>query len=116
MEVPDDLIAEFVSDDNTDFWDLAVVLTILLEEAEKTTFNRSFSLENYSDEQCESYFRFTSDQITRLCHGLRIPATVTAPNRTSASGLEVLCIVLRRLSYPCRYVDLAMFFDRPRLE
>ncbi|KAK7474943.1 hypothetical protein BaRGS_00033830 [Batillaria attramentaria] len=34
----------------------------------------------------------------------------------SVLGLEVLCIVLKRLSYPCRYLDLEGFFHRPRFE
>ena len=32
------------------------------------------------------------------------------------SGVEVLCLVLKRLAYPCRYVDLQEFFNRPKTE
>ena len=32
------------------------------------------------------------------------------------AGLEVLCLVLRRLAYPCRYVDLEDMFQRPSIE
>ena len=32
------------------------------------------------------------------------------------TGLEVVCVILRRLSYPCRYLDLELFFGRPRTE
>ena len=31
------------------------------------------------------------------------------------SGLEVLWIVLRRLAYPCQYVDLCHFFHRQKI-
>ena len=33
-------------------------------------------------------------------------------NRSTASAVEVLCIVLRRLAYPCRYIDIAPLFKR----
>ena len=32
------------------------------------------------------------------------------------SGIEVLCLVLRRLAYPCRYTDLTLIFHRPKSE
>jgi hypothetical protein len=32
------------------------------------------------------------------------------------SGMEVLCTVLARLAYPCRFTDLTIKFDRPKTE
>ncbi|KAL8560180.1 hypothetical protein ACOMHN_021675 [Nucella lapillus] len=85
-------------------------------EEESLGWDRNFSLHKYTDQQCKDHFRFFPQDIIRLCQLLRMPDRMTAVNRTSASGLEVLSIVLKRLSYPCRYMDLEGFFHRPRFE
>ena len=43
---------------------------------------------------------------------LQLPNALICPNRTKASGIEALCLFLRRHSYPCRYFDLVPMFGR----
>ncbi|KXS10250.1 hypothetical protein M427DRAFT_103967 [Gonapodya prolifera JEL478] len=46
----------------------------------------------------------------RLQQALHIPAIVSTDNRLIVPGIEVLCIVLRRLSFPTRLDDLGKEF------
>ena len=44
--------------------------------------------------------------IPLLADVLQIPADLVCSQGTIFGGLEGLCILLRRLAYPCRYSDL----------
>ena len=72
----------------------------------------SFDLDNYSDKECRAYFRFKRDDLFQLLDALRIPKVVKASSQDSATGLEVLCILLRRLAYPNRWLELRKMFGR----
>ena len=48
-----------------------------------------------------------------LADVLQIPADLICSQGTIFGGLEGLCILLRRLAYPCRYSDLLQRFGRP---
>ncbi|CAH3112689.1 unnamed protein product [Porites lobata] len=50
-----------------------------------------------------------------LLNALRIPASFKCPQGTVCSGLEGLCLLLKRLAYPCRYFDLISTFGRPKV-
>ena len=56
--------------------------------------------------QCEAHFRVAKDDIPILLNALRIPASLKRSQGTVCSGLEGLCLLLKRLAYPCRYFDL----------
>ena len=71
-----------------------------------------FRLDAQSDASCLSMFRFTKAEIRRMCRLLQLPGTTTARNRTTWTAEEGLCIVLRRLAYPCRLADLLPIFGR----
>ncbi|KAK7093202.1 uncharacterized protein [Littorina saxatilis] len=65
----------------------------------------------------QKFFRFhTTDDVVQMSDLLQMPAEMQAVNGTKASGLEVLCIVLRRLAYPCRFSDLCALFPRTEPE
>jgi hypothetical protein len=51
-------------------------------------------------------FRFELADLRLLADALRIPEKVVCPNRTVASGMEALCITLKRFAYLCRYSDM----------
>ena len=70
------------------------------------------SLDSYTEAQCKALFRFQRHDIPRLAATLRIPAVVIAPNHSRPTQIEALCIMLRRLAYPCRWVDLRRVFGR----
>ena len=52
------------------------------------------------------------NEIPRLAESLDIPETFFCQG-TTAPGIEGLCLLLRRLTYPCRYSDLIPRFGRP---
>lgn len=56
--------------------------------------------------------RFQKDDMERLLHALQIPGFYICKQRTHASGMEALMILLRRLVYPNRLCDLADVFER----
>ena len=43
---------------------------------------------------------------------LQIPEKIVCQQRTTCSGMEGLCILLKRLAYPCRYTDMVSRFGR----
>jgi len=75
-----------------------------------------FDLNCYTDEECRLLFRFTKEQIVHLRIALGIADIVHAPNRSKASGIEALCILLRRFAYPNRLFDLRAVFGRQTSE
>lgn len=59
------------------------------------------------------FFRFTEQDVYLLLNKLEFPSHfITTKNRYRASGLEGLCILLRRLAYPSRLADLLRVFGR----
>ena len=72
----------------------------------------SFDLDNYSDKECRAYFRFKRDDLFQLLDALRIPKVMKTSSQDSATGLEALCILLRRLAYPNRWLELRKMFGR----
>ena len=44
---------------------------------------------------------------------LQIPPTFKCPQQSVADGLDALCMLLKRLSYPCRYADIVPRFGLP---
>ena len=43
---------------------------------------------------------------------LRLPDSIVTYNRMRVDGIEALCIFLKRVAYPCRYVDMIPYFGR----
>lgn len=59
-------------------------------------------------------FRFEKEDFMDLFTNLRFPPFFIAKNRSKVDGRLVLCLVLRRLAYPNRLVDLVPLFGRIR--
>ena len=107
------------SDDDSDVEDL-----ILLPELEKRSrecaaraerrarHGKRMDFESLTPEQCKSWFRFEKVYIPGLVTALGLPEELVASNRTRCTGLEGLCILLRRLAYPNRLEDLEGIFGR----
>lgn len=72
-----------------------------------------FSLDHINDAECLAEFRFRKHDLPLLAEVLQIPESFTCYQRTVSSGMEGLCILLRRLSYPCRFSDIISRFGRP---
>lgn len=71
-----------------------------------------FNLENWCVEECHTELRFAKSDLEQLMQCLQIPEQVTCQQRSICSGMEGLCIVLKRLAYPCRYTDMASRFGK----
>ncbi len=71
-----------------------------------------FNLERVAEDDCRAQFRFKKEDMGRLLNALQIPDKVICPNGTIADGMEALCIMLRRMAYPCRLGDIVPLFGR----
>ena len=70
-------------------------------------------LEETDNSECKAEFRFRKEDIPMLADTLGIPETFTRIQGSVSDGIEVLCIMLKRFSYPCRYSDLVARFGHP---
>ena len=71
-----------------------------------------FDLTRVTDEECKAEFRFGLAELPLLAKVLAIPGAFVCRNGTVATGMEGLCILLRRFAYPCRLSDLIPRFGR----
>jgi hypothetical protein len=72
-----------------------------------------FDLENMNSADCKAEFRVEKADLPRLADSLHIPAVFHCKQRSICDGLEGLCVLLRRTSYPCRFSDMIKRFPRP---
>ena len=72
----------------------------------------TFKFESMDDGESWTQFRFYKRDVYRLREVLRIPNIVKTYNRINVDGVEALCILLKRFSYQCRYVDMIPYFWR----
>jgi hypothetical protein len=71
-----------------------------------------FSLDRIAPEACKELFRMDKTDIPRVIALLEMPPKFRLKDRNSATSEEVFCLVLRRLTYPCRLNDLQGLFPR----
>ena len=62
-----------------------------------------FDVETWDDVECRTELRFDKDYLQSLIRCLQIPERIVCQQGTVCSGMEGLCILLRKLAYPCRY-------------
>ena len=58
-------------------------------------------------------FRLRKTDIPRLSQALRIPDVKICHQGTICEGTEGLCMLLKRLCYTCRYIDMVHLFAKP---
>lgn len=76
--------------------------------------NGRFNLEKMDDSECKAEFRFRKNDIHLLAEVLGIPDKFICYQGTRSDGIEGLCMLLKRLTYPCRYSDMICpRFERP---
>ncbi len=94
--------------------ELLMLLEIDLSiEREKIPEHRKYSrftFDSFENDEFKSFFRFHRDDVQFLCSLLGVSDVYRSPTRTKWTGLEGLCVVLRRLSYPNRLIDLTPLF------
>ena len=71
-----------------------------------------FDFDMLENDECLSEFRFHKRDIPLLADVLQVPDVTTCYQRSVCSGLEALCVVLKRLAYPCRYADMIPRFAK----
>ena len=71
---------------------------------------RPFRFDDLSDVACMKSFRFRKEDIPTLAVALRFPDEVVTDNGVKASGLESLCILLRRLALKGRHYEMENLF------
>ena len=76
------------------------------------SYNR-LDLDEMNDDECNAEFRVRKRDLPTLVQALRIPPVFHLSQRSVVDGMEGLCMLLRRLAYPCRYGDLIHRFGRP---
>jgi hypothetical protein len=80
------------------------------------TYDHAWPRFNLADQTMFQYwnnFRFWKDDIVRLSVLLGLPEQITVRNGCTCSGVDALCMVLRRFAYPNRLCELEQFFGRP---
>ena len=70
------------------------------------------NLENISNDERKAEFRFDLEDLPILAQAMWTPEKFTCDNGTTATGMEGLCILLKRFAYPCRYSDMISRFGR----
>ena len=83
------------------------------------TVQESFSLleirqnvDDFDDTECIAKLRSGKADVFLLLEVLRSPDKFVCSQRTVCSKLEGLCILLKRLAFPCRYIDMVSRFGR----
>ena len=71
-----------------------------------------FTMEDVSEDESKSEFRFLKGDIYTLVDLFLIPDVLTCYNGITCESVEALCIFLKRFAYPCRYQDLIPRFGR----
>lgn len=66
--------------------------------------NGIFRLDELNDNFCFTHFRFYKADIRRMRILFHIPDEIILETGVKVSGEEAMCILLRRLAYPNRYV------------
>jgi len=65
-----------------------------------------FCLDDLDSAECKTEFRVEKEDIPFLARVIGVQDTSRCPQGTICSGVEGLCLLLKRLAYPCRYYDM----------
>ena len=71
-----------------------------------------FNINAWTEDECWADFRFHKDDLYRLQNALNFVEPIITDNRLNVDPLEALCILLKRLAFPCRYSDMIPRFGR----
>ena len=71
-----------------------------------------FNLVEMKDDECLAEFRVRKTDIPLLVEALGIPNKFVCGQRSVVADTEALCMLLKRLTYPCRYSDMMQRFGQ----
>ena len=66
----------------------------------------AFDLDALDESESVAEFCFYKRDVRTLSNVLQIPDTIICDQRSICDGINGLCILLKRMSYPCRYGDM----------
>ena len=72
-----------------------------------------FDLESMLNDECKTEFRFEKSQQPLFVDMLQIPPMFKCSQGSVADDMEAMCMLLKRLNYPCQYTDMVPRFGRP---
>jgi hypothetical protein len=105
-----------IQNDDEDLFEL-VMMNDAFKDIGETTYDPAlppFDFNSYSNVQCVNQFRFEKMDIPLLATALGIPEIFRTTNGCVLNSIDLMCILLRRLSYPTRLTDLERIFVRPK--
>ena len=70
-------------------------------------------LDEVSNDECKSDVRFEKWDLFNLIDVLHFPEEIITYNRLNVDATEAICILLKHVAYPCRYLDMVPRFARP---
>ena len=86
------------------------------ESSSRPTFPYSkferFDIDGWDESECRTELRFGKQDLDLLRRNLQIPDEIVCSQRSVCGGMEAMCILLKRLAYPCRYTDMVPRFGR----
>ena len=56
--------------------------------------------------ECKAEFRVEKNDLQRFAEALQIPGTLKCYQGNVCDGMEGLCMLLKRLAYPCCFSDM----------
>lgn len=62
----------------------------------------AFDLDELDESESVAEFRFRRQNVRALSNVLQIPDTIICDQRSVCDSIEALCMLLKRMSYPCR--------------
>lgn len=71
-----------------------------------------FDVDKWDDTECRTELRFAKKDLAGLIEELGFPPKFVCCQRTVCSDVEALCILLKRLAFPCRFSDMVPRFGR----
>ena len=68
-----------------------------------------FNLDDIDSTECKAEFRVEKADLPRLAEALQLPLIFHCSQRTAFDSMEGLCMVLKRVSYPCKTAMIPRF-------
>ena len=72
----------------------------------------ALNLHEISNDDCVAAFRFQKNDIPRFVTALQLPDELQCGmyNDSRVSSVEILCVIFKRLAFPCQYSDMVPRF------
>jgi len=72
-----------------------------------------FNLDSMNAAECKAEFRVEKQDLPRLVQTLQLPPVFKCEQRSICDHMEGLCMLLKRVAYPCQLSNMIPRFGRP---